>query len=121
MNVCIAGAGPVGLLSALYAHSRLQPVRITLFERRQKSEMIGSHGRSINLALSERGLRALAGISGLKEEILRGAVVMRGRCIHDLNSAAELKIPYGRDVVSSNCLVLARDFLGLLLSLDLFS
>ncbi len=98
MNVCIVGAGPVGLLSALYSNSKLPKSHIRIFERRKQEEMIGSHGRSINLALSERGLRALAGIPGLKDEILKGAVMMRGRCIHDSNST-ELKIPYGKDVV----------------------
>ena len=98
MNVCIIGAGPVGLLSALYAHQNFSSPQIRLFERRSRSEMLGSHGRSINLALSERGLRALAGIEGLREAILKGAVPMRGRCIHDSDSS-QLKIPYGRDVV----------------------
>lgn len=100
MNVSIIGAGPVGLLAALYTHSHFKSARIRVFERRLREEMTGSHGRSINLALSERGLRALDGIAGLKDEILSGAVAMRGRSIHELDSTAgELKIPYGRDVV----------------------
>ena len=99
MDICIIGAGPVGLLSALYAHLHFQNARIRIFERRQKEDMIGGHGRSINLALSERGLRALAGVVGLKEEILSGAVLMKGRSIHDVDSPVELKLSYGRDVV----------------------
>lgn len=52
-------------------------------------------GKSINLALSERGRSALRGL-GLEDEILAKYVIpMRGRLIHDLNGNRRV-IPYGR-------------------------
>lgn len=42
-----------------------------------------SAGRSINLALSHRGIRALK-LAGIDQEILSQAIQMKGRMIHDL-------------------------------------
>ena len=42
-----------------------------------------TQGRSINLALSQRGRKALAAV-GLEEEVLKTAIPMRGRMLHDL-------------------------------------
>ena len=42
-----------------------------------------SAGRSINLALSHRGIQALKS-AGLEKEILENAIKMEGRLIHDL-------------------------------------
>lgn len=52
-------------------------------------------GKSINLALSERGRAALRAL-GLEEELIRDhAIPMRGRLIHDL-SGKRRAIPYGQ-------------------------
>jgi kynurenine 3-monooxygenase len=52
-------------------------------------------GRSINLALAERGLHALRS-AGLAEEVLRHAVMMRGRMVHDRDGNNSLQ-RYGVD------------------------
>ncbi len=52
-------------------------------------------GRSINLALSVRGLHALREI-GLAEEVLKSAILMRGRMIHAPNGEQTFQ-PYGKD------------------------
>lgn len=49
-------------------------------------------GRSINLALSVRGRKALAEV-GLEEEILKHGIPMRGRMLHDLKGATRI-VPY---------------------------
>jgi kynurenine 3-monooxygenase len=51
-------------------------------------------GRSINLALSCRGIEALKHV-GLEDEVLSNAIPMRARMIHDLDGTCH-PIPYGR-------------------------
>jgi kynurenine 3-monooxygenase len=51
-------------------------------------------GRSINLALSARGRKALAEV-GLEEKLLEHGIPMYARMIHDLNGAQKV-IPYDR-------------------------
>jgi kynurenine 3-monooxygenase len=55
----------------------------------------GDAGRSINLALSDRGLRALA-IAGLKEKVLESTIPMKGRLIHPLGGEQFLSPYSGR-------------------------
>lgn len=50
------------------------------------------HGRSINLALSVRGRKALARV-GLEQKILEHALPMRGRMLHDVNGRKRM-VPY---------------------------
>jgi len=68
-HIAIAGAGLVGSLASIYLARR--GYRVSVFERRPDMRK-GSDdaGKSINLALSTRGLRALAEV-GLAEEIRR--------------------------------------------------
>src|SRR5213595_2260199 len=57
--------------------------KVDLYERRadpREGDMVG--GRSINLAISTRGIHALEQI-GIAEEALQHAIPMRGRMIHD--------------------------------------
>ena len=102
MHVCIIGAGPVGLLQSLFLvkyHKDFlnlkDDLRISIFERRSQQDLIypSSGQRSINLALSWRGMKALDGV-GLLQEVLKDAVPMRGRYIHPLNKKAYLQL-YG--------------------------
>ena len=56
---------------------------VDLYERRadpREGNIVG--GRSINLALSTRGIHALEQL-GIADEVLRHAIPMRGRMIHD--------------------------------------
>jgi kynurenine 3-monooxygenase len=78
-DVGIAGAGLVGPLLAVYLARRGHDVE--LYERRSDPRRIGAEGRSINLALSARGIDALDR-AGLAEEVLSHALPMRGRMMH---------------------------------------
>ena len=51
-------------------------------------------GRSINLALSARGLHALSQ-AGLQDDIMQMVIPMRGRMVHDLDGSQHL-VPYGQ-------------------------
>lgn len=93
-KVTIVGAGLVGSLLSIYLAKK--GYKINIFERRadmRKEAM--SAGRSINLALSDRGWRGLEGV-GIAEEIKKIAIPMYGRVIHhkDGNIAYQ---PYGKD------------------------
>lgn len=83
-NITIVGAGLVGSLCAVYMTKRGHEVNI--FERRKdlRSEII-SAGKSINLALSERGWSALKKV-GLDKEVMKIAIPMYKRIMHDEKS-----------------------------------
>jgi len=95
-TVIICGAGLAGALLACSLAKLGYTVR--LHERRGDPRAAGySGGRSINLALSARGLWALDGI-GLKDEVLRHALPMRGRIMHKAVAKPELVFqPYSKD------------------------
>lgn len=90
----IVGAGLGGALAAVYLGQAGHQVDI--YEMRGDPREAGfKGGRSINLALSYRGLCALEKV-GLSDEVLSGAVPMPGRMIHSV--AGELTFqPYGLD------------------------
>ncbi|MEE2908368.1 MAG: NAD(P)/FAD-dependent oxidoreductase [Planctomycetota bacterium] len=81
LDIVIAGAGLAGsLLANLLARDGH---RVSVYERRADPRSHGFlGGRSINLALSTRGLTALETI-GLRDEVMASAVPMRGRIMHD--------------------------------------
>ncbi len=92
-HIAIAGAGLVGSLLSIYLAKRGH--RVSVFERRgdmRKQAVDG--GRSINLALSNRGLRALDEV-GLTNEIRRTAIPMHGRVMHDRSGKLTFQ-PYGK-------------------------
>lgn len=98
-RVAIVGGGPVGaLLAALLADKGLD---IDLYERRPDSRRIAQDsGRSINLAVSARGLHALAQL-GLDGEVLDCTVPMFGRMVHAVLGNPVLQA-YGKD--ASQCI-----------------
>ena len=76
----LIGSGLAGGLLAAYLGRRGYDV--DLYERRadpREGNMVG--GRSINLALSTRGIQALEQI-GIADKVLKHAIPMRGRMIH---------------------------------------
>ena len=85
-KIIIVGAGLCGTLLAIRLAQR--GYEVALYERRSdmRREDVDA-GRSINLALSSRGLWALDRV-GLKEEILQYCIPMRGRLIHPLGGEA---------------------------------
>lgn len=93
-KISIIGGGLSGSLLAIYLAKR--GYEINLFERRpdmRKNKI--SAGRSINLALSTRGLRALEKV-GLDKEILADAIPMYGRMMH-LKTNELAYHPYGKE------------------------
>ncbi|MDZ4809546.1 MAG: NAD(P)/FAD-dependent oxidoreductase [Bacteroidota bacterium] len=93
-NITIIGAGLVGSLLSIYLSKRGYKVKV--FERRGDMRMEKmSAGRSINLALSDRGLLALDKV-GLSEEIKQIAIPMHGRQIHHLDGTTTFQ-PYGKE------------------------
>lgn len=90
-KVIIIGAGLSGSLLAIYLAKR--GIEAEVYEARgdmRKAEM--SAGRSINLALSNRGIAALREV-GLDQYMLAEAVPMYGRMIHDTEGGTKL-LPY---------------------------
>ncbi|HRQ61938.1 MAG TPA: kynurenine 3-monooxygenase, partial [Alphaproteobacteria bacterium] len=51
-------------------------------------------GRSINLVVTDRGLRALDKV-GLKEKVLDISIPMKGRMLHDVQGQTTF-VPYGQ-------------------------
>ncbi len=90
----LIGSGLAGGLLAGYLGRR--GYEIDLFERRsdpRAGNTVG--GRSINLALSTRGIHALQKL-GIADEVLQHAIPMRGRMIHDRDGELHFS-PYDRD------------------------
>jgi kynurenine 3-monooxygenase len=79
-DVGIAGAGLAGPLLAVFLARRGHDV--TVYERRADPRLSDGAGRSINLALSARGIDALERV-GLAEEVMAHGLAMRGRMMHD--------------------------------------
>lgn len=79
-RIALVGAGLVGSLLAIFLAKR--GFKVDIYERRpdMRVETI-SAGRSINLAISTRGINALERL-GIDNEILSRAVPMRGRMMH---------------------------------------
>jgi len=81
-TITVAGAGPVGaLLTVMLAR---QGYKVDLFESRDDSRYSDIYqGKSINIALSDRGWLALESV-GIAEEVRREAIPMYNRVMHDL-------------------------------------
>lgn len=95
----LIGSGLAGGLLAAYLGRRGYDV--DLYERRadpREGNLVG--GRSINLAISTRGIHALEQI-GIGQEALQHAIPMRGRMIHDKSGALHFS-PY--DVDPKKCI-----------------
>jgi kynurenine 3-monooxygenase len=93
-SVSIIGAGLVGSLLSIYMAKR--GYKVSVYERRadmRKNRM--SAGKSINLALSDRGFRGLDGI-GIGDEIRKIAIPMKGRFIHNADGTTAFQ-PYGKE------------------------
>ncbi len=95
----LIGSGLAGGLLAAYLGRR--GYEVDLYERRadpREGNIVG--GRSINLALSTRGIHALEQLD-LAKEVLQHAIPMRGRMIHDRSGELHLA-PY--DVDPNKCI-----------------
>jgi kynurenine 3-monooxygenase len=93
-DVTIVGAGLAGTLLACRLARAGRGV--DLYEKRSDPRRHEQErGRSINLALSRRGIHALREI-GLADEVLKASILMRGRMIHSLTGELTFQ-PYGKD------------------------
>lgn len=94
-RVVIVGAGLAGSLLAIYLARR--GFVVDVFEGRgdMRHEEVAA-GRSINLALSDRGIAALREI-GMDEYMLAEAVPMYGRMVHPIDGETKLLRYSGRD------------------------
>ncbi len=93
-DTVIIGAGLVGSLLSIYLSKKGYNVKI--YERRgDMRKEKGVAGRSINLALSDRGIKALEEV-GIMEEIKKIAIPMHGRYIHNADGTTAFQ-PYGNE------------------------
>ena len=93
-EVTIIGAGLVGSLLSIYLSK--QGYKVNIYERRSDMRKISmSAGRSINLALSDRGIKALEEV-GLMEEIKKIAIPMHGRQLHHADGSSGYQA-YGKE------------------------
>jgi kynurenine 3-monooxygenase len=90
----LVGAGLVGSLLSIYLAKR--GYKIDLYERRPDMRKVKmSAGKSINLALSDRGWKGLEGV-GIADEIKKIAIPMYGRYIHHKDGSTAYQ-PYGKN------------------------
>jgi kynurenine 3-monooxygenase len=93
-NITVIGSGLVGSLLSIFLAKRGHKIKV--FERRpdmRKADIAA--GRSINLALSDRGWKALD-LVGIGDEIRKIAIPMYGRYIHNIDGTTAYQA-YGKE------------------------
>ncbi len=93
-NITLIGSGLVGSLLSIFLSRRGH--KVAVYERRpdMRKEAI-SAGKSINLALSDRGWKALD-LVGIGDEIRKISIPMYGRYIHNLDGTSGFQA-YGKE------------------------
>jgi kynurenine 3-monooxygenase len=92
-RISIVGAGLGGTLAAIFLARR--GLKVTLYESRPDLRRVAlPAGRSINLALANRGLKALR-LAGLESQVRKLLTVMRGRMVHASSGPLDFQ-SYGR-------------------------
>ncbi|KAJ3293844.1 hypothetical protein HDU79_011873 [Rhizoclosmatium sp. JEL0117] len=98
-SVAVVGGGLVGSLAAVYFASRGWTV--TVYELREDIRTVKqSSGRSINLALSARGIAGLEG-AGVGKGLLDTLIPMKARMIHVGNSQSSQNYGYFNEAINS--------------------
>ena len=93
-DIGVIGTGLVGSLLSVYLARR--GYNVNVYDRRSDiRRMKVVQGKSINLALSDRGWRGLRE-AGIEEEIRKVALPMKGRMMHAINGELTYQ-PYGRE------------------------
>lgn len=92
-KTAIVGSGLVGSLLAIYLKHRGHEVDV--YDRRPDIRTIEFSGRSINLAMSRRGWKALEEV-GIADEVRKVAIKMDKRAIHTLDKPLYFQ-PYGKE------------------------
>jgi kynurenine 3-monooxygenase len=92
-HITLIGAGLVGSLLAVFLAKR--GYQVDIYERRPDLRCSDiSAGRSINLALANRGIKPLEAV-GLMDEVEKLLLPMRGRMVHDLEGNSNFQA-YGQ-------------------------
>ena len=101
-NITIVGAGLAGSLLGLILQRR--GYNVTMYERYNDVRQIPSAGRSINLVLTSRGLRAmkLLGDDRLIKDMYNLSVPVLGRVMHQ-DDGSEAFQRYGKDQLQKGC------------------
>ena len=92
-NTAIVGSGLVGALLAIYL--RMAGHQVTVFDRRPDIRTIEFSGRSINLAMSNRGWKALENI-GIAEEVRQIGIPLYRRAMHVIDKPVYYQ-DYGKE------------------------
>ena len=93
-HIGVLGAGLVGALLSIYLRKR--GYKVSLYEKRDDMRKSSSDsGRSINLALSRRGIKALEDV-GVIEEVEKIMLPMEGRMMHSQDGELTFQ-PYGKE------------------------
>lgn len=93
-KITLFGAGLSGSLLAIFLAKK--GYEVTIFEKRADMRHAKvERGRSINLALSARGIRGLEK-AGIAQEVLTQAIPMYGRMLHDTQGNL-MEVPYGKN------------------------
>ena len=93
-DITLIGAGLVGSLLSIYLAKK--GYQVNVYERRSDMRKASNYaGRSINLALSDRGWKALNEI-GIADDIKEIAIPMYGRFMHALDGSTSYQ-PYGKE------------------------
>ncbi len=92
-NIAIIGSGLVGSLLALYLKKLGHT--ITVFDRRPDIRNVQFSGRSINLAMSNRGWNALQAV-GIEDQIKTIAIPLDKRAMHVVGQEQYFQ-PYGKE------------------------
>ncbi len=93
-HAVVVGAGPVGCVLAVLLARR--GFAVSIYEKRTDMRLDRADGgRSINLVLTRRGLRALE-LLGLREAVLHLTVPVLGRMMHAIDGTLSYQ-PYGKD------------------------
>ncbi|PVI02377.1 kynurenine 3-monooxygenase [Periconia macrospinosa] len=111
-KVVVVGAGPVGSLAALYA--AVQGFDVDVYELRSDVREPGTtqlySTKSINLALSERGINSLrqTGLADLADAVLKETFPMHGRMIHLEKNGEYTRTPQLYDARGKSLLAMDR-------------
>lgn len=92
-TIAVVGSGLVGSLLAL--HLKNAGHKVTVFDRRPDVRTVEFSGRSINLAMSNRGWKALRE-AGIEDEIRKLAIPLYQRAMH-VNSSPVYSQKYGKE------------------------
>ncbi|BAZ44855.1 Kynurenine 3-monooxygenase [Chondrocystis sp. NIES-4102] len=113
-NITIIGAGPSGLLLALYLLKRDVQYQVSIYERQcHPATSLINKSRTFPLVINERGMRAIAEIPGLKDAVEKISLEIWGSIFHS-SSGKERKTTRTIPLISLDRTALTKVFLDTL-------